>query len=224
MVNHEMESRVGKIILYHGSSNENILPQFGQGNEKHDYGKGFYLTESLELAREWAVYRPDASNGWVHQYELDIDGLNILDFRNYGVLTWLAELMKHRAAADSKRYRMLSGQFIDKFAVSTEGYDVIKGWRANASYFYIAKAFGRDEVDIDILEELLALGDLGIQYCIKTQKAYKKLSECHDALQPVEFAQYNEKYNRRDVEARENMRRLIDSDRNHVTKVFSTLL
>lgn len=224
MVNHEMESRVGKIILYHGSSNENILPQFGQGNEKHDYGKGFYLTESLELAREWAVYRPDALNGWVHQYELDIDELNILDFRNYGVLTWLAELMKHRAAADSKRYRMLSGQFIDKFAVSTEGYDVIKGWRANASYFYIAKAFVRDEVDIDILEELLALGDLGIQYCIKTQKAYKKLSECHDALQPVEFAQYNEKYNRRDVEARENMRRLIDSDRNHVTKVFSTLL
>lgn len=141
MVNHEMESIVEKIILYHGSPNENVTPQFGQGNEKHDYGKGFYLTESLELAKEWAVYRPDASNGWVHQYELDIDGLEILDFQNYSVLTWLAELMKHRAAADSKRYRKLSGQFIDKFAISTVEYDVIRGWRANASYFYIAKAF-----------------------------------------------------------------------------------
>ena len=132
--------------------------------------------------------------------------------------------MKHRDAADSKRYRLLSKQFISKFGVSTEDYDIIKGWRANASYFYIAKSFVRDEVDIDILEELLALGGLGIQYCIKTEKAYKKIFEHVDALQPVSFSQFNEKYNRRDIEARENMRKLIDSDRNSVTNVFSTLL
>lgn len=131
---------------------------------------------------------------------------------------------KHRAAADSKRYRMLSKQFIAKFGISTEGYDVIKGWRANASYFYIAKSFVRDEVDIDILEELLALGGLGMQYCIKTEQAYEKLSEHLEALQLVDFTQFNEKYNKRDIEARENMRKLIDSDRNRVTKVFSTLL
>ncbi len=215
---------MGKIILYHGSPNEKITPKFGLGDEKHDYGKGFYLTESLELAREWAVYRPDASNGWVHKFEIDTAGLNILDFQEYSVLTWLAELMKHRDAADSKRYRLLSKQFISKFGVSTEDYDIIKGWRANASYFYIAKSFVRDEVDIDILEELLALGGLGIQYCIKTEKAYKKMFEHVDALQPVSFSQFNEKYNRRDIEPRENMRKLIDSDRNSVTNVFSTLL
>lgn len=215
---------MGKIILYHGSPNEKITPKFGLGDEKHDYGKGFYLTESLELAREWAVYRPDASNGWVHKFEIDTAGLNILDFQEYSVLTWLAELMKHRDAADSKRYRLLSKQFISKFGVSTEDYDIIKGWRANASYFYIAKSFVRDEVDIDILEELLVLGGLGIQYCIKTEKAYKKIFEHVDALQPVSFSQFNEKYNRRDIEARENMRKLIDSDRNSVTNVFSTLL
>lgn len=106
-----------RIILYHGSPNREVIPQFGLGNEKHDYGKGFYLTEDIELAREWAVYRPDASNGWVHQFELDIEG-----------------------------------------------------------------------------------------------------------LQSVSFAEFNEKYNERDVAARENMRRLIDSDRNRVTRVFSTLL
>ena len=215
---------MGKIILYHGSPNEKITPKFGLGDEKHDYGKGFYLTESLELAREWAVYRPDASNGWVHKFEIDTAGLNILDFQEYSVLTWLAELMKHRDAADSNRYRLLSKQFISKFGVYTEDYDIIKGWRANASYFYIAKSFVRDEVDIDILEELLALGGLGIQYCIKTEKAYKKMFEHVDALQPVSFSQFNEKYNRRDIEPRENMRKLIDSDRNSVTNVFSTLL
>lgn len=160
----------------------------------------------------------------MHEFELDTDGLNILDFQERSALTWLAELMKHRDAADSKRYRILSRQIIDKFGISTEGYDVIKGWRANASYFYIAKSFVRDEVDIDILEELLALGGLGIQYCIKTEQAYEKLSERFDALQPVEFAEFNEKYNKRDTWARENMRKLIDSDRNHVIKVFSTLV
>lgn len=150
--------------------------------------------------------------------------LKILDFQNRSVLSWLAELMKHRDAADSKRYRLLSKRFIEKYGVSTEGYDIIKGWRANASYFYIAKAFVRDEVDVDILEELLALGGLGIQYCIKTRKAYEKLTEFHEELQSVDFMQFNKKYNERDIAARENMRKLIDSDRNQVTKVFSTLL
>ena len=215
---------MGKIILYHGSPDETVMPKFGLGEERHDYGKGFYLTESLELAKEWAVYRPNASNGWVHEFELETDGLNILDFQEYSILTWLAELMKHRDAADSKRYRILSKQFIDRFGISTEGYDVIRGWRANASYFYIAKSFVRDEVDIDILEELLALGGLGIQYCIKTERAYKKLSEHSDALQSVKFTEFNEKYNKRDAWVRENMRKLIDSDRNRVVKVFSTLV
>lgn len=35
----------------------------------------------------------------------------------------------------------------------------------------------RDNIDIDILEELLSLGGLGIQYCIKSELAYSKLQE-----------------------------------------------
>ena len=40
----------------------------------------------------------------------------------------------------------------------------------------------------------------------------------------VGYDEFNEKYNRRDIEARGNMRRLIDSDANKVTNVFSTPL
>lgn len=213
-----------RIILFHGSPNRIVHPKYGLGEEKHDYGKGFYLTENIELAKEWAVCRPDESNGWVHKYELSTDGLKILDFQKINILSWLAELMKHRAASDSKRYRMLSEKFIEKYGVDTEGYDVIKGWRANASYFYIAKAFVRDEIDIDILEELLSLGGLGIQYCIKSENAYAKLKEMEDGLAPVLFDEFNDRYNERDITAREKMRDLIDSDANKVTKVFSTLL
>ena len=104
--------------------------------------------------------------------------------------------MKQRDAADSKRYRMLAVKFIEKYGVDTSEYDVIKGWRADASYFYIAKEFVRDNVDIDIIEELLSLGD---------------------------YLEFNDKYNERDIIARRKMRELIDSDANKVINVFSTL-
>lgn len=149
--------------------------------------------------------------------------MKILDFQGQGVLAWLAELVKHRDAADSKRYRMLAKKFIEKYGVNTEEYDVIKGWRANASYFYIAKEFVRDNIDMDVLEELLSLGGLGVRYCIKTELAYSKLQEIEGSLQTVSYAEFNEKYNQRDISARQKMRELIDSDANKVTKVFSTL-
>ena len=218
---------MSKIILFHGTSNKVVTPTFGLGDEKHDYGKGFYLyrlTDNLELAKEWAVCIPNDTNGWIHKYELDTDGLKILDFQENNVLAWLAELMKHRDAAESKRYRMLAGKFIEKYGIDTSEYDVIKGWRANASYFYIAKEFVRDNIDMDILEELLSLGGLGIQYCIKSELAYSKLRECPDGLLAVDHAEFNNKYNQRDISARKNMRNLVDSDRNKVTNVFSTLV
>lgn len=212
-----------KIILYHGSPNNVVVPQFGFGEGKHDYGKGLYLTENIELAKEWAVCRPDETNGWVHKYELETDDLKILDFQEHDILSWLAELMKHRDASDSKRYKVLSKKFIAEYGIDTSEYDVIKGWRANASYFYIAKEFVRDNIDIEILEELLSLGGLGIQYCIKSELAYSKLTEVEDGLVSVDYSEFNEKYNERDIIARKRMRELVDSDANKVTNVFSTL-
>lgn len=213
-----------KIVLYHGSPNKKITPTFGCGEEKHDYGKGFYLTEDRKLAKEWAVCRPNEQNGWLHQYELEMDDLKVLDFEKLGILSWLAELMKHRDASDSKRYRVLAKKFVQKYGLDTVGFDVIKGWRADASYFFIAKEFVRDNVDIDILERLLRLGDLGIQYCIKSKKAYSKLKEIPNSLLSVSYDEFNKKYNQRDIEARTNMRNLINSDENKVIKVFSTLI
>ncbi len=212
-----------KLILYHGTPDKIVVPTFGLGDDKHDYGRGFYLTESVELAKEWAVCRPNEDNGWVHKYELDTDGLKILDFQEKNVLCWLAELMKHRDAADTKRYRMLAQKFIEKYGLDTSKYDVIKGWRANASYFYIAKEFVRDNIDVDILEELLLLGGLGIQYCIKSRLAYSKLHEVQGELSVVKYDEFNEKYNSRDVAARQKMRDLVNSDANKVTNVFSAL-
>ena len=214
---------MNKITLYHGTPDKIVVPTFGKGEKKHDYGRGFYLTESIDLAKEWAVCRPDETNGWVHKYELETDDLRILDFQEHNILSWLAELMKHRDASDSRRYKVLSKKFIAEYGIDTSEYDVIKGWRANASYFYIAKEFVRDNIDIEILEELLSLGGLGIQYCIKSELAYSKLAEIDDGPISVDYSEFNEKYNERDIIARKKMRELVDSDANKVTNVFSTL-
>ena len=56
------------MILYHGSPNREFVPEYGKGEVKHDYGRGFYLTADVILAREWAVCNPGGGNGWVHKY------------------------------------------------------------------------------------------------------------------------------------------------------------
>lgn len=132
--------------------------------------------------------------------------------------------MKHRDADDSKRYRVLSKKFIEKYGVETTGYDVIRGWRANASYFYIAKAFVRDNIDLDILEEVLSLGGLGIQYCMKSEAAYAHWIENIDALHAVPYAEFNDKYNQRDITARKRMRALPQNPSLHVSPMRANLV
>ena len=142
---------MGNVILYHGSPDKVVVPTYGFGEIKHDYGKGFYLTEDIKLAKEWAVCRPSEAHGWVHTYKLDTTDLKILDFQEHNTLSWLAELMKHRDAYDSRRYKVLSEKFIAEYGIDTHEYDVIKGWRADASYFYIAKEFVCDNSDTDLI-------------------------------------------------------------------------
>lgn len=214
---------MAKVVLYHGSPNEVVKPRFGLGDNRHDYGKGFYLTENMELAKEWAVAKPEAECGFLHTFELETDNLIIFDYEKESILSWLSELMKHRQADDSKRYRVLAPKFIQKYGKETDNVNIIKGYRANASYFYIAKAFIRDEVDVDILPELMGLGSLGIQWCIKSERAFLQLSKASEVLK-VNFHEFNKKYNERDAIARNRMKEVIDSDKNKLEKVFSTLI
>lgn len=88
----------------------------------------------------------------------------------------------------------------------------------------IAKEFVRDNIDLEILPELLSLGGLGIQYCLKSELAFARLHEVTEDIIEVDYSEFNERYNRRDAAARQKMRDLVESDANKVTNVFSTLL
>ena len=217
-------SRVVDMTLYHGSAARVVKPTFGLGDDRHDYGRGFYLTEDVHLAKEWAVCRPETKVGYVHAYRLTNPSLAIIDLTTFGPLVWMAELMKYRQPNSSRRFQMLAKQFVERFAVDTAGYDLIRGWRANASYFYIVRAFMRDEVDVSILEELLSLGGLGMQVCLKTKRAFDAIEELPDSPQIVDFQEYNAKYNQRDAAARKNMERLINGPSTPARRVLSVLL
>ena len=212
-------------ILYHGSQVENFTPTYGLGNDSHDYGRGFYTTADKELGKEWAVGQQANSDGWLHVYEADIDHLKIFDFADAGVLAWLAELMKHRPADDTPSYLRDSVRFIARYGVDVSGYDVIKGWRADASYFFIARMFVRNQVDVSILGDLLSLGDLGVQYFFKSERAFAALRELPQRKERVPMSDYKSRFDARDNEARRRMVELVyDLERNPLAHVFSDLL
>jgi len=212
------------VTLFHGSASEVVVPTFGLGDDHHDYGRGFYLTDDESLAREWAVCRPENTNGWVHAFRLNDPTLKVLDFQEKGVLAWMAELMKHREAGRSRRFTMLSQKFVEKYGVDTSDCDIIRGWRANASYFYIVTEFVHDEIDVDILEDLLMLGGLGVQYCLKTKRAFDAVAKVAGYPQRVDYETFNVKYSTRDRDARDRMDELIAGPRNRAEKVMSTLV
>ena len=213
------------MIFYHGSAVKSFVPTFGLGKAQHDYGPGFYLTESLELAREWAVAANPLADGWVHAYELDLTDLRVLDFSELGPLPWLAELMKHRDGDSGRYYRENAPKFIARYGVDISGYDVVRGWRADASYFYICKSFVRNNIGVEFLSELLTLGDFGIQYFVQSRKAFSALHELDDALEKVSAADYYDRYNRRDSAARPQMYELIENDpRNWLDRTFKDVV
>ena len=45
------------MLIYHGSEKRIECPVLGLGNQRNDYGRGFYCTESLELAKELACQK-----------------------------------------------------------------------------------------------------------------------------------------------------------------------
>ena len=210
------------MILYHGSQVENFTPTYGLGDDTHDYGRGFYTTADKELGKEWAVGQRANADGWLHVYEAD---LKVFDFAGAGVLAWLAELMKHRPADDTPGYMRDSVRFVARYGIDLSGYDVVKGWRADASYYFIARMFVRNQVDVSILGDLLTLGDLGVQYFFKSERAFAALREVHELKERVSMPEYKARFNARDDLARRRMVELMyDLKRNPLERVFSELV
>lgn len=162
--------------LYHGSNHIIEHPEFGAGKRYNDYGRGFYCTEQLDMAKEWAV--GVGEDGYANCYELDTEGLQILNLngQGYTILHWLSVLLQNRQvdvpsvlAKDAKEY------LIHNFNVDYMNYDVIVGYRADDSYFSFAQDFLNGTISYRQLNTAMHLGKLGQQFVLKSARSFGRL-------------------------------------------------
>ena len=165
-----------RMKLYHGSENIIEKPVYGYGKKYNDYGVGFYCTEDIGMAKEWAV---DADrDGYANSYELDIVDLKVLNLcdERYIMLHWLAILLQNRTFHSMSPLAEESKQYILKhFLISYEEYDIMIGYRADDSYFSFAQDFINGVISYRQLCNAMYLGKLGQQIVLKSKKAFEKI-------------------------------------------------
>ncbi len=168
---------MAEMILYHGSVSIIEQPVFGKGKRHNDYGLGFYCTQSLDLAKEWAV--EENRDGYANKYLLDLQGLTILDLSQKGFTTlhWITLLLQNRVFT-LKNDIIKAGKkyLIEHFSLPVKEYDIIKGYRADDSYFAYAESFLNNTISVQRLSEALKLGNLGEQVVLMSEKAFEKLN------------------------------------------------
>ncbi len=164
---------MSKLIVYHGSPVVIEKPQFGVGNPNNDYGLGFYCTEALDLAKEWAC--SVETDGYANKYSLDMSGLSVLSLTggDYNILNWLYVLLENRKfRIGGDIARQAKAYIEDHFAIEYRSYDVIKEYRADDSYFSFASAFLNNTISLSQLERAMLLGKLGEQIVAVSQTAF----------------------------------------------------
>ena len=193
---------MSKITLYHGSPEIIEKPQFGKGKTYNDYGGGFYCTEYIELAKEWAC--AEDVDGFVNKYEIDLSNLKVLNLSSseYTILHWLAILMKNRKVRLSTSVMKRGSEWlIEHFMPDTKDYDVIIGYRADDSYFSFARSFVNNEISINQLSYAMRLGKLGEQVVLKSKKSFDEIKFV--SYEVCDNTIYYAKRKARDDEARE---------------------
>ena len=128
--------------IYHGSEHKIEKPVYGFGKRYNDYGMGFYCTESLSMAKEWAVGLE--RDGYANVYNLNMEDLSVLDFNDsrYCILHWLSVLLQNREFEITSALANEAKEYITSyFTPDYLSYDVIKGYRADDSYFSFAQDF-----------------------------------------------------------------------------------
>ena len=191
--------------LYHGSKEIIEFPTLRGGKETNDYGYGFYCTENIKLAKEWAC--PDNNDGYANKYEFDMTGLNVLDLTKpeYNILNWIALLLQFRVPKGmTMNDEMVREYLLKNFSIDLTKVDVIIGYRADDSYFSFARDFVKNAITVKQLSNAMELGKLGIQVVLHSNKAFEKIKYIESIIADNET--YYTKRMARDLLARNEYR------------------
>lgn len=147
------------LIIYHGSQQIVEIPKYGIGKQYNDYRQGFYCTENIELAKEWAC--PVKNDGYANKYRLILDGMNVMHLTNgkFNILNWLAILLAHRKFDINLPVGNNARDFIlNRFMPDVTNVDVMVGYRADDSYFSFAEDFVNNTISLRDLSLAMQLG------------------------------------------------------------------
>ena len=190
------------LVVYHGSQQIVEAPKFGVGKTYNDYGQGFYCTENIELAKEWAC--PVKNDGYSNKYILHVDGLNVMHLTNgqFNILNWLAILLKNRKFDITSPVGNSAREFIlERFLPDTENVDVMIGYRADDSYFSFAEDFVNNVISLRDLERAMQLGTLGEQIVLLSERSFERIEFVEQEV--ADYREYYYKRTDRDKKARE---------------------
>ena len=166
---------MGKMI-FHGSEYVIDKPEYGVGSRFNDYGRGFYCTEHIELAKEWAC--TSEHGGYANKYYLDLEGLDVLNLndKEHNILNWLAILLENRQFDITTEIALRAREYLlSNFLPDYRNADVIIGYRADDSYFSFARDFIGNGLSLAKLKKAMYLGDLGEQIVIRSPQAFEGL-------------------------------------------------
>ena len=172
---------MGRLIIFHGSEFivDSPIYKHNRSNSHNDYGYGFYCTQDLDMAKEWANRRTE--NGYANKYEFDDADLKVLDLCDkgkYSVLNWIAILLHNREISkeDKNEYKDVFDYLEKHYYIDTSQYDVVIGYRADDAYFRFPMMFVRNVLTLEKLEEIYLMGELGKQYVLISKKAFKRIN------------------------------------------------
>lgn len=182
-----------ELIIYHGSQQIVKVPQYGMGKTYNDYGQGFYCTENMELAMEWAC--PVKNDGYSNKYILNLGGMNVMHLTKgkYNILNWLAVLLENRKFDITSPVGNSAREFIlSRFLPDISDVDVMVGYRADDSYFSFAEDFVNNTISLRDLNLAMQLGTLGEQIVLLSEQSFKQIE-----FVEYEVADYREYYFKR---------------------------
>ena len=159
--------------LYHGTDAFFERPDLAKCRPFKDFGRGFYLTPDLAVAKRMAercVERSDWQGApkYVYVYELDDTDLSDLKTRRFSptvdaefAMFVMANRRARTAAADHNR---------------DNRYDIVVGPIADDKMGVLFRRFEDGEVTIEYLMNELRYRKLSMQYSFHTNRALRKLT------------------------------------------------
>ena len=198
------------MLIYHGSDHIIESPLYNGSKRTNDYGYGFYTTESMDLAKEWAC--GDVRDGFSNVYELNLEGLRILNLNSpeYSILNWLAVLARYRSYWQNGSIAEEAKEYLQHhFFVDPTPYDIVIGYRADDSYFSFAQDFVAGTISLGKLSEAMRLGKLGEQIVLRSEASFSRIRFI--GAEPADAETYYEKKMIRDREARRAYRKTRQS-------------